>query len=95
VFETEQLGLVAMVVVGMYDISSIALAASVAPGKWVAKGQELGHFAYGGSQIITFFQQGRLRLDPDVNAGSMSQRNVGQRYGIAVQSDAKEAVESY
>ena len=46
-------GYVGMVVIGMYDISSINLIKKI--GDEVKAGEEIGNFAYGGSEIILFF----------------------------------------
>ena len=69
VFETEDYGYVAMVPVGLNTIS--AMFASVVNDKStlvppggepvpIVKGQEIGHFAYGGSLNILMFQAGVL-----------------------------------
>ena len=50
-------GYVGMVMIGMYDISSIKLLGKV--NDLVDIGEELGNFAYGGSEIILFIQKGK------------------------------------
>ena len=56
------LGIVAVVPVGMSHVASVNLTA--VPGTDVAKGEEFGFFAFGGSDIIILFQEG---VDPEVD----------------------------
>ena len=58
IFETEKFGYVGMVSVGMFTISSIEFIKS--EGDMVNKGEELGHFAYGGSAIILLFEPDKV-----------------------------------
>ena len=55
------LGYVGMVPVGIFHISDITPLA--AQGTQVEKGQELGHFAFGGSTILLFFEAGAVPTD--------------------------------
>ncbi len=65
------LGMVAVVPVGMSHVASVTLTAT--PGTQVAKGEEFGYFQFGGSDIIVLFQEG---VDPEVaTAGDL--RHVG------------------
>jgi phosphatidylserine decarboxylase len=52
------IGLVAFVPVGMSDVSSCRISDEIAPGHHVAKGDELGHFQYGGSTHCLIFRPG-------------------------------------
>ncbi len=54
-------GVVAVVPVGMSQVASVVLTATV--GEDVAKGEEFGYFQFGGSDIILLFQPG---FDPDI-----------------------------
>ncbi len=65
------LGIVAVVPVGMSHVASVNLTA--VEGTRVAKGEEFGYFAFGGSDIIVLFQQG---VDPQVDT-SEGDRKVG------------------
>ncbi len=56
------IGVVAVIPVGMAHVSSVVLTA--VEGKHMAKGEEFGYFQFGGSDIIVVFQQG---VDPDVD----------------------------
>jgi phosphatidylserine decarboxylase len=50
------IGLMAFVPVGMSDVSSCVIAPRVKPGYHVGKGEELGHFQYGGSTHCLVFR---------------------------------------
>ncbi len=50
------IGLMAFVPVGMSEVSSCVIHSKVAPGYHVAKGDELGHFQYGGSTHCLVFR---------------------------------------
>jgi phosphatidylserine decarboxylase len=54
------IGLVAFVPVGMSDVSSCVIHSNVKPGYHVAKGEELGHFQYGGSTHCVVFRPGAI-----------------------------------
>ncbi len=85
IIESEAFGTVACVFVGMYDISNIVFAENVVVGAAVRKGEELGMFRYGGSEIVTLFEPGRVTLDEDVVKGGSwggSTRNVGEKFGV-------------
>lgn len=58
------LGLVAVLPIGMAQVSSVAL--SVRPGDYVEKGQELSFFQFGGSDVVMVFQKdAQVQLDQD------------------------------
>lgn len=56
------IGVVAVIPVGMAHVSSVALTAVA--GKHMAKGEEFGYFQFGGSDIIILFQEG---VDPQID----------------------------
>jgi len=58
------LGVVAVIPVGMAHVSSVMLTAVA--GRHMAKGEEFGYFQFGGSDIIILFQQG---VDPQIDTG--------------------------
>jgi phosphatidylserine decarboxylase len=62
--DTPAFGLVQFVVVGATMVGSINL--SVAVGDQVAKGDELGFFAFGGSTCIALLKADKIRLDSDI-----------------------------
>ena len=55
VIESRELGLVAVLPIGMAQVSSIKL--SVKPGDRVEKGQEISYFHFGGSDCVMVFQK--------------------------------------
>jgi phosphatidylserine decarboxylase len=56
------IGVVAVIPVGMAHVSSVVLTA--VEGKHMAKGEEFGYFQFGGSDIIILFQEG---VDPQID----------------------------
>jgi phosphatidylserine decarboxylase len=56
VIETEEYGLVAVLPIGMSQISSVNFDENVKVGDKVKKGQEMGWFLFGGSDIVYLFQ---------------------------------------
>ena len=64
--ESPVFGTAAMVEVGATNVGSIRQ--GFVAGRAVAKGDEKGLFAFGGSCVITVFQRGRIRFDADVVA---------------------------
>ena len=54
------IGLVAFVAVGMDEVSSCMIGENVKPGYYVAKGEELGYFQFGGSTHCLVFRPGAI-----------------------------------
>lgn len=83
--ESPQFGTVAVIEVGATNVGSIQQ--SFVPGRAVAKGEEKGLFAFGGSCVITVFQRGRIRFDADVLEQSVQHvetfAKMGERLGVA------------
>ena len=86
VVEGSPFGPVAMIEVGATNVGSIRQ--SFVPGRPVAKGDEKGLFAFGGSCVITLFTRGSIRFDDDLVAQSREQREtyarMGERLGVRV-----------
>lgn len=67
IFENESFGQVAMVLVGMVEVSTCVIKegyqvdAGAAPVE-VTRGDEIGHFEFGGSTHVVIFQKGRAEL---------------------------------
>jgi phosphatidylserine decarboxylase len=61
-------GTVAILEIGATCVGSILQ--TYQPGAPVAKGNEKGYFAFGGSCVITIFQPGRVRFDDDLISAS-------------------------
>ena len=80
--EDPSLGRVAFVAVGATCVGSIVFTAH--PGQRVAKGEELGYFAFGGSTVVCLFEPGRLRVDQDLLQSSAAgvETYVQMGYGV-------------
>jgi phosphatidylserine decarboxylase len=78
-------GEVALLEVGATNVGSIVQ--SYTFGRDVAKGDEKGLFAFGGSCVITLFQAGRIRFDADLLEQSgqhlETYAKMGDRLGLA------------
>ncbi len=79
IIKTPHMGYVAMGIIGMYDVSSIYLDKNV--GDTVKVGDELGHFAYGGSEIILLFQKNQVTLNVPTQPNTT--KKVGELIGKA------------
>lgn len=83
--DSERFGRVAQLEVGATMVGAILQ--SYVPGRAVAKGDEKGMFAFGGSCVITLFARGRIVFDRDLVEHSAQQREVyarmGERLGVA------------
>jgi phosphatidylserine decarboxylase len=73
------LGWVAVLPIGMAQVSSVNLTAEV--GAVLTKGEEFGFFAFGGSDIVTLFEAGKVQLDATVG----THYNQGRRIGHSIQ----------
>lgn len=62
--DSDDIGVVAVIPVGMAHVSSVILTA--VEGQQMAKGEEFGYFQFGGSDIIMLFQEG---VDPQIDTG--------------------------
>ena len=58
IIQTEEFGLVAILPVGMSQICSCNWLPSVKEGCTIRKGEEMGYFLFGGSDVILLFQKG-------------------------------------
>ena len=83
--ESAGFGTVAMIEVGATNVGTIRQ--SFLPGRAVAKGEEKGLFAFGGSCVITVFARGRIRFDADLVTSSAEcievYAKMGDRLGVA------------
>ncbi len=57
ILETEEYGLVALLPIGMWPVSSVNFEDNLQVGSEVLKGDMLGYFLFGGSDFITIFQE--------------------------------------
>jgi phosphatidylserine decarboxylase len=72
------LGMVAVLPIGMAQVSSVTLTARV--GSVLSKGEEFGFFSFGGSDIVTLFEAGKVQLEAKVG----THYNQGTRIGRAL-----------
>lgn len=84
VVETERHGLVALMPIGMSQVSSVMLEPEVIEGARVRKGDPLGWFLFGGSDYVMLFQRKagfRLTTPHAVEEDGYAHRLFGQEYG--------------
>lgn len=77
--ETTEFGTVAIVEVGATNVGTIKQ--TYVEDRAVAKGEEKGFFAFGGSCVITLFQRGRIRFADDLVEHSAHQIETYARMG--------------
>ncbi|BDD02957.1 phosphatidylserine decarboxylase [Aureibacter tunicatorum] len=84
IIKTKHHGYIAMIPVGLDDISSINFEPKFEPGRipssgvQVKKGEKIGHFAYGGSTVILLFEPGvfdGIKLQQGVQFGELNPLN--------------------
>ena len=75
VIDSPEVGLVAVLPIGMAYVSSVNLTAEV--GAELQKGEQFGYFLFGGSDIVTVFQDKDVVLDAEVGTKYLQ----GQRLG--------------
>ncbi len=79
IVETEMYGPVAIVPVGMCEVASVNFDASVVPGAQVQKGDEMGYFLFGGSDIVMVFTaDSGFRLTAEAGVHLL----MGESYGL-------------
>lgn len=79
VLETEEIGLVALIPVGMGFVGDAVLTPDV--GAMLHKGEEFGFFQFGGSDVIMVFQKDRVRIDAEVGRHYLQGEAIGTRLG--------------
>ena len=62
--ETENAGRVAQFLVGATCVGSVSFTANLP--RTVGKGEEFGYFSFGGSSVLTLFEEGKVSLSPDL-----------------------------
>lgn len=73
------LGLVAVLPIGMAQVSSVNLTAEV--GTTLVKGEEFGFFAFGGSDIVTLFEFGNVHFAARVGTHYKQGKRIGRASG--------------
>jgi len=83
--DNKDIGLICVMPIGMVEISSCIIHDGIKPGARVEKGQELGHFQFGGSTHCVVFQKGVIRA---FTGEENSPYHVGQVIAFAHSSEA-------
>ncbi|RAH74948.1 phosphatidylserine decarboxylase [Aspergillus aculeatinus CBS 121060] len=78
VIQTEDFGRVAVVLIGMAQISSVVM--TVHEGQWVRKGDEISYFQFGGSDVVMVFEN-PVRFREDLLPG-ISRLNVREELAV-------------
>ena len=76
VLESDSAGLVAVLPIGMAQVSSVTLTPEV--GTELAKGDEFGFFQFGGSDIIMIFEPNRVRFTAEVDKHHLQGAKLGE-----------------
>ena len=77
VIESPEVGLVAILPIGMAYVSSVNLTTEV--GAELRKGDQFGYFMFGGSDIVTVFQDSHVLLDAEVGRKYLQGQKLGSR----------------
>jgi phosphatidylserine decarboxylase precursor len=84
ILETEEYGLVALLPIGMWPVSSVNFEDNLHVGSKVSKGDMLGYFLFGGSDFITIFQEEAqfvLEAPKKENNSTYKHQLMGERLG--------------
>jgi phosphatidylserine decarboxylase precursor len=76
VIDSPEVGLVAVLPIGMSYVSSVNLTPRV--GAELQKGEEFGYFLFGGSDIVVLFQDRNVILDAEVGRKYLQGQRIGQ-----------------
>lgn len=84
IVDTEEYGLVAILPIGMSQVSSVCFEDTVKEDAKVEKGDMLGCFLFGGSDIVMIFQEeaGFELTAPQKQDGGYEHINMGTEYGV-------------
>lgn len=83
ILETEKYGLVALLPIGMSQVSSVNFEKTVKVGAKVKKGDMLGYFLFGGSDFVMVFQkQAHFKLTVPQKSGVYPHLLMGEKYGV-------------
>ena len=65
--ESDEFGLVLFVAIGASEVGTVEINDEFKqPGRNVEKGEEVGHFEFGGSSIVVVFEKDRIEFDDDL-----------------------------
>ena len=76
VIDSPEVGLVAVLPVGMGFVSSVNLTPEV--GASLQKGDEFGFFLFGGSDIVTLFQNKKVVIDAEIGRKYLQGQRIGE-----------------
>lgn len=79
ILETQDLGLVAVLPIGMGQVSGVVITAE--EGADLYKGQEFGYFQFGGSDVIVLFQKNMVEMTADIGTHYQQGRAWGHKAG--------------
>jgi phosphatidylserine decarboxylase precursor len=84
ILETKDYGVVALLPVGMSQVSSVKFEDNIKVGKYFSKGDPLGCFLFGGSDFIMLFQKnsGFKMTAPEGKKGIYKHILMGEKYGV-------------
>lgn len=85
IIETADYGLVALLPVGMSQVSSVLFEDQIKPGTVVKKGDMLGYFLFGGSDYVMIFQNGagfEMTAAQNSDGEGYAHRLMGESYGV-------------
>lgn len=85
IIETKDFGLVAILPIGMSQVSSVIFEDNIKVGAIVNKGDMLGYFLFGGSDIVMLYQQkAGFVLEPASGMSGQSYKHLlmGEKYGV-------------
>ncbi|GLA37994.1 hypothetical protein AnigIFM63309_004979 [Aspergillus niger] len=73
IIENDKIGTVAVLPIGMAQVSSVVVRDDLKPGATINKGDEISHFEFGGSDIVVMFQGGKI--DPHTLPQPLSRKS--------------------
>ena len=76
VIDSPEVGLVAVLPIGMGPISSVNLTPDV--GARLQKGEEFGYFMFGGSDIVMLFQNKKVAINAEVGKKYLQGQRIGE-----------------
>ena len=90
IIDSPDYGLVALLPIGMSPVSSVTIDPAVKPGAKVRKGDEIGHFLFGGSDFVLVFQAG-VRFEsipPNPDGKTWPHLLMGEKFGTLISRSA-------
>jgi phosphatidylserine decarboxylase len=76
VIDSPEVGLVAVLPVGMGPVSSVNLTPEV--GAKLQKGEEFGYFMFGGSDVVMLFQNKKVVINAEVGKKYLQGQRIGE-----------------